>query len=159
MIMTAMMEMTALLAKPLNRSAGRHQWLGQAKVRVEAAEQAQQTMMLTAATSTLTISKANRNIVSSRMHNTTAISELGTAIAAAIPAMMKNRAAMRVLGEKRFMLNPGNGNVGTRREHSRRLWQLLKSFFGFYRQLFRFGRKPVCDPCRKEGGSGHAQQF
>ena len=92
MIMTAMMEMTALLAKPSNR------WLMGTKPSVRPIRGAsrlvspRRTITEMAATSTPTTSKANRKTTSNKKAVTQAISTVGTMVARASPARRKQTA-------------------------------------------------------------------
>ena len=121
MIMTAMMEMTALLEKPRNSSEDGTSGFSKPARLPNWLIRPSSTMMLTAATSTPTTSKANRKIVSSRIAITTAISPLGTTKATAMPAMVKRAAAMSVFrGSPDMLANPCRMESGFRQGHRAR---------------------------------------
>ena len=96
MIMTAMMDITALLEKP-RKSSEVGPVAAPSPGSLKELIRPSSTMTVTAATSTPTTSKAKRNTVSSRMPMTTAISGLGTTLAIQAPKRRKSKAAMRVL--------------------------------------------------------------
>jgi hypothetical protein len=80
MIMTAMIDMTALLEKPSNRCLVSTSPCSSPMKGATRDVSPSSTMMVTAARSTLTTSKANRYMVSSSMAVTQAISMVGTTV-------------------------------------------------------------------------------
>jgi hypothetical protein len=104
MIITAMIEITALLAKPSNRCWPDTNGYSSPNHAGPASDsRPSRTIMQTAATSTSTTSNTNRKIVSSRIPETQAISALGTLPARCRPMARKTRAPARRL-IRRFLV-------------------------------------------------------
>jgi len=97
MIITAMIEITALPEKPRNRSCRSTSVFGRPSRSPKWLITPSSTITVTAATSTPTTSKANRNTVSSSKLSTTAISRLGAKTKAEAPVRAKMTAATMVL--------------------------------------------------------------